>query len=107
MFGHQEWPRWKSPYRKQLRPGRRAASRFGRRRTNCSRVWQRQGSMAKTLPDGWRMVRFGDVVREATEHEREPLAKGLQRYVGLDDLDPGSLKIQKWGLIEEGTSFTK
>lgn len=59
------------------------------------------------LPDGWQWVRFGDVVREVTVHEREPLEHGLTRYVGLDHLDPHTLKIRRWGLIEQGITFTK
>lgn len=53
------------------------------------------------------MVRFGDVVRNVDVAERKPLENGLERYVGLDHLDPESLHIKRWGLIEEGTSFTR
>lgn len=59
------------------------------------------------LKPGWRMVRFGDVVSNVDINERDPLANGLERYVGLEHLDPESLHIQRWGLIEEGTSFTR
>lgn len=59
------------------------------------------------LKPGWRMVRFGDVVRNVDINERDPLAKGLERYVGLDHLDPESLHIRRWGMIEEGTTFTR
>jgi type I restriction enzyme S subunit len=62
---------------------------------------------AASLPEGWRVVRFGDVVRNVDVAERKPLEKGLERYVGLDHLDPESLHIKRWGLIEEGTSFTR
>jgi len=53
------------------------------------------------------MMRFGDVVSNVDNNERDPLANGLERYVGLEHLDPESLHIQRWGLIEEGTSFTR
>ena len=59
------------------------------------------------LKPGWRMVRFGDVVSNVDINERDPLANDLERYVGLEHLDPESLHIQRWGLIEEGTSFTR
>jgi type I restriction enzyme S subunit len=52
-------------------------------------------------------VRFGDVVRNVDVAERNPLENGLERYVGLEHLDPESLHIKRWGLIEEGTSFTR
>lgn len=59
------------------------------------------------LRPGWRMVKFGDVVRNVDVAERNPLEKGLERYVGLEHLDPESLHIRRWGLIEDGTSFTR
>lgn len=59
------------------------------------------------LPEGWRRVRFGDVVSNVDVAERNPLGNGLERYVGLEHLDPESLHIKRWGLIEEGTSFTR
>ena len=67
---------------------------------------EREETGAKLKP-GWRMVRFGDVVSNADINERDPLTSGLERYVGLEHLDPASLHIQRWGLIEEGTSFTR
>lgn len=53
------------------------------------------------------IVQFSDVVREVTEHDRTPIENGLERYVGLEHLDPHSLKIKRWGLLSEGTTFTK
>ncbi|MDQ3686800.1 MAG: restriction endonuclease subunit S [Acidobacteriota bacterium] len=62
---------------------------------------------APGVPDGWRVVRFGGVVRNVDVSERQPLERGLERFVGLEHLDPESLHIKRWGLIEEGTSFTR
>ena len=59
------------------------------------------------LPDGWRTVPFGEVVRNANEQEPDPLEAGIQQYVGLEHLEPGSLHVRKWGLVEEGTTFTR
>ncbi|TEU12885.1 MAG: type I restriction endonuclease subunit S [Anaerolineales bacterium] len=59
------------------------------------------------LPEGWQTVKFGDIVRNVREAERDPLAAGLERYVGLEHIEPENLHIQEWGLIEEGTSFTQ
>jgi type I restriction enzyme S subunit len=53
------------------------------------------------------MVHFGDVVRNVDESIRDPQNNGLERYVGLEHIDPESLHIQRWGLISEGTSFTR
>lgn len=55
----------------------------------------------------WKTVRFGDVVENVNVQEREPLENGLTRYVGLEHLSPDSLRIQGWGDIADGTSFTK
>ena len=58
-------------------------------------------------PQSWREVAFGDVVRNVDESIRDPQNSGLERYVGLEHIDPESLHIQRWGLISEGTSFTR
>lgn len=55
----------------------------------------------------WPKVRFGDVVRNVDESVRDPQNCGLERYVGLEHIDPESLHIQRWGLIAEGTTFTR
>lgn len=60
-----------------------------------------------TLPPGWRMVRFGDVVRNVDINERSPLENGFDRFVGLDHLDPESLHIKRWGQVADGTTFTR
>lgn len=62
---------------------------------------------AASLPEGWLLVTFGDVVRNVDVTERKPLENGLERYVGLEHLDPESLHIKRWGLVEEGTTFTR
>jgi type I restriction enzyme S subunit len=55
----------------------------------------------------WPKVRFGDVVRNVDESVRDPQTCELERYVGLEHIDPESLHIQRWGLIAEGTTFTR
>lgn len=60
------------------------------------------------LPEGWRMVQFGDVVRDVKESERNPLEAGLDRYIGLEHIEPESLHITEWGdLTQDEVSFTK
>ena len=61
-----------------------------------------------SLPKGWRMVRFGDVVRDVSEAERNPLEAGLERFVGLEHIEPENLHLKQWGLLADGEiSFTK
>lgn len=55
----------------------------------------------------WHPVTLGEVVQEITNHERDPESQGLERYVGLDHLDPGDPRVRRWGLISEGVTFTK
>ena len=62
--------------------------------------------MAEGLKAGWRRVKFGDVVRLNKDSSRDPAAEGLERYVGLEHIEPGDLRIRSWGDIADGTSFT-
>ena len=59
------------------------------------------------LPDGWKQVRFGDVVRNAKDTTRNPEADGLQRVVGLTHLDSNSFAVRRWDTLDESTSFTR
>jgi type I restriction enzyme S subunit len=61
--------------------------------------------MAELKP-GWIWVRFGDVVRLNTDRCADPVAAGIERYVGLEHIEPEDLRIRRWGLVEEGTTFT-
>ena len=51
----------------------------------------------KTLKPGWRRVKFGEVVRLSKARSQDPLADGIERYVGLEHLDSESLTIRRWG----------
>jgi len=62
--------------------------------------------MTEGLKAGWRRVRFGDVVKLNLETSKDPAADGLDRYVGLEHLEPGDLRIRSWGEIADGTTFT-
>jgi restriction endonuclease S subunit len=55
----------------------------------------------------WPCVRFGDVVENLNETERNPAGAGLERFVGLEHLEPGSLHIRAWGNVADGTTFTR
>ncbi|MBM3841035.1 MAG: restriction endonuclease subunit S, partial [Verrucomicrobia bacterium] len=54
----------------------------------------------------WQRVRFGDVVENLNE-TCEPEAAGLERFIGLEHLEPGSLHIRAWGNVADGTTFTR
>lgn len=55
----------------------------------------------------WQRVRFGDVVENLNETERDPRASGIERYIGLEHMVPGSLHIRTWGDTANGTTFTR
>lgn len=58
------------------------------------------------LKPGWRRVRFGDVVRLSKARSQDPLADGIECYVGLEHLEPGDLRIRSWGSVADGVTFT-
>ncbi|MEX0663320.1 MAG: hypothetical protein WD598_00960 [Acidimicrobiia bacterium] len=60
--------------------------------------------------DGWRSVRFGDVVRQVKETASDPEGAGFTRVVGLNHLDSDSLRVTRWNNLAnmpDGTSFTR
>lgn len=60
----------------------------------------------KQLKLGWRKVKFGDVVRLSKGRCPDPLAEGVERFVGLEHLEPGDLRIRTWGNVADGVTFT-
>ena len=60
----------------------------------------------KKLKPGWRKVKFGDVVRLSKARCADPLAEGVERFVGLEHLEPGDLRIRTWGNVADGVTFT-
>ncbi|AVE57058.1 restriction endonuclease subunit S [Citrobacter koseri] len=48
------------------------------------------------LPEGWQMVKFGDIAKHISKRV-EPSETDLEIYVGLEHLDPDSLKIKRYG----------
>jgi type I restriction enzyme S subunit len=55
---------------------------------------------------GWRRVKFGEVVRLGKERCTDPVADGIERYVGLEHIEPGDLRVRSWGAVSNGTTFT-
>jgi len=56
---------------------------------------------------GWKTVRFGDVVENVNETERTLAEAGIDRFIGLEHMEPGSLHIREWGNVADGTTFTR
>lgn len=55
----------------------------------------------------WKPVAFGEMCSNLNESLRNPLANGIERYVGLEHIETGNLHIKNWGNISDGTTFTK
>lgn len=55
----------------------------------------------------WEHVAFGDVVRNVNETMKDAAANGIDRVIAMEHLDPGELKIERWGDAAEGTTFTR
>jgi type I restriction enzyme M protein len=55
----------------------------------------------------WTRVRFGDVVENLNETDCDPAETEVQRFIGLEHLEPGSLHIRAWGNVQDGTTFTR
>ncbi|WP_175851947.1 restriction endonuclease subunit S [Burkholderia cepacia] len=60
----------------------------------------------RNLKPGWLQVKFGDVVRLSKARSQDPLADGFERYVGLEHLEPGDLRVRSWGNVADGVTFT-
>jgi len=56
---------------------------------------------------GWKRVAFGDVVSNVNITVRDPESVGIDRVIAMEHMDPGELKVQRWGSIEDGTTFTR
>ena len=54
--------------------------------------------------DGWERVKFTEIVSRITERVDNPQASGLDRYIGLEHLDPDSTVIRRWGAPDEVSS---
>lgn len=60
----------------------------------------------QSLKPGRRQVKFGDVVQLSKARCADPLADGIERFVGLEHLEPGDLRIRRWGNVADGVTFT-
>ncbi len=55
----------------------------------------------KSLKPGWRLVKFGEVVRQCKE-KADPETSGLERFVAGDHMDTDDLRLRRWGEIGSG-----
>lgn len=55
----------------------------------------------------WERVTFGDVTRNVNETVKDAAAAAIDRIIALEHMDPGELKINRWGNTADGTTFTR
>lgn len=55
---------------------------------------------------GCTRVAFGDVVNLSKARVADPEAAGIERVVGLEHIEPGDLRIRRWGDVADGTTFS-
>ncbi len=61
-----------------------------------------------SLTPGWQIVKFGEIAKEVKLTTKDPAEDGLEFYIGLDHLDPQSMRITRKGIIaEDNPSFTR
>ena len=46
---------------------------------------------------GWARIRFDQMATQVNDRVDNPAESGVERYVGLEHLDPDSLRIRRWG----------
>ncbi|MDG6249830.1 hypothetical protein, partial [Methanocalculus sp.] len=52
-------------------------------------------TIAKQIPSGWKSVTLGDVVILRKESV-QPSGEGTDRFVGLENITPGTVKLDAW-----------
>lgn len=50
---------------------------------------------------------LGGIANEIRENNKTPLENGIERFVGLEHIEPGNLTITGFGNVADGTTFTK
>jgi len=55
----------------------------------------------------WQRVSFGDVVQNVNEKVKDAADVPIDRVIAMEHMDPGELKIERWGDTADGTTFTR
>jgi type I restriction enzyme, S subunit len=57
----------------------------------------RGGMMGGKLKPGWKVRRFDQIATNVNVRIDNPSESGMEHYIGLEHLDPDSLRIRRWG----------
>lgn len=55
----------------------------------------------------WKRVAFGDVVQNVNETIRDLETGSIDRVIAMEHMDPGELKVDRWGAKADGTTFSR
>ncbi len=61
----------------------------------------------KLNKDKWIKVDFKNIVICVDHHSKNPIAEGYNKYVGLENINGETLKIEGYGNVTDGTTFSK
>jgi type I restriction enzyme, S subunit len=50
---------------------------------------------------------FGEVARNITTAIKDPAGAGIERYLSLEHIEADSLRVTRWGNVEDGITFTR
>ena len=51
-------------------------------------------------------MKFSSVITLSSSRTADPASAGIDRFVGLEHIEPENLHIRSWGLVADGTTFT-
>ena len=51
-------------------------------------------------------MKFSSVITLSTSRTADPASAGIERFVGLEHIEPENLHIRSWGLVADGITFT-
>jgi type I restriction enzyme S subunit len=52
------------------------------------------------------LTRFSSVITLSTFRTADPASAGIDRFVGLEHIEPENLHIHRWGLVADRIIFT-
>lgn len=52
------------------------------------------------------LTRFADLLTLSSSRTADPASAGIDRFVGLEHIEPENLHIRSWGNVADGTTFT-
>jgi type I restriction enzyme, S subunit len=61
----------------------------------------------KLRKDKWGKLKFIDIANCLEQHSKDPIKDGYLKYVGLENINGETLRIEGFGLINDGTTFSK